>query len=40
MYIGMILLHGNGFIVKLVANVVVVLLNYIFSKFIIFRKRN
>jgi len=33
-------LHGNGFIVKLVANVVVVLLNYIFSKFIIFRKRN
>jgi len=40
MFIGMILLHGNGFIVKLVANVVVVLLNYIFSKFIIFRKRD
>ncbi|PMD73914.1 GtrA family protein [Companilactobacillus nuruki] len=40
MFIGMELLHGNGFIVKLIANVVVVLLNYIFSKFIIFRKRD
>ena len=40
MLIGMVLLHGNGFIVKIIANVVVVLLNYIFSKFIIFRKRN
>ena len=40
MFIGMVLLHGNGFIVKIIANVVVVLLNYIFSKFIIFRKRN
>jgi len=40
MFVGMELLHGNGFIVKLIANVVVVLLNYIFSKFIIFRKRD
>ena len=40
MFIGMVLLHDNGFIVKIIANVVVVLLNYIFSKFIIFRKRN
>src|SRR5699024_5051518 len=40
MFIGMELMHGNGFVVKLIANVVVVVLNYVFSKFIIFRKRN
>lgn len=40
MFIGMELMHGNGFVVKLIANVVVVLLNYVFSKFIIFRKRD
>lgn len=39
MFIGMELMHGNGFVVKLIANVVVVVLNYVFSKFIIFRKR-
>ena len=40
MTIGVSLLHGNGLIVKIIANVVVIVLNYIFSKFIIFRKRD
>ncbi len=39
MTIGVSLLHINDMIVKLFANVFVVVLNYIFSKFIIFRKR-
>lgn len=39
MTIGVTLLGQSKFIVKLIANVVVVILNYIFSKFIIFRKR-
>lgn len=40
MTIGVSLLHGNGLIVKIIANAVVIILNYIFSKFIIFRKRS
>src|SRR5699024_8482608 len=39
MTIGVSLLHMNDLIVKFIANVVVVILNYIFSKFIIFRKK-
>ncbi|WP_125713178.1 GtrA family protein [Companilactobacillus kedongensis] len=39
MMIGVSLLHMNDLIVKFIANVVVVILNYIFSKFIIFRKK-
>ncbi|MQS52620.1 GtrA family protein [Companilactobacillus mishanensis] len=39
MTIGVSLLHGNEMIVKIIANVVVVVLNYIFSKFIIFRQK-
>jgi GtrA-like protein. len=39
MTIGVSLLHGNELIVKLIANVVVIVLNYVFSKFIIFRQR-
>ena len=37
-YIGVNLLNGNLWLVKLLASVIVVLLNYIFSKLIIFRK--
>lgn len=40
MTIGVSLLGQSKFIVKIVANVVVVVLNYVFSKFIIFRKRD
>ncbi|CAJ1193176.1 teichoic acid glycosylation protein [Companilactobacillus paralimentarius DSM 13238 = JCM 10415] len=40
MTIGVSLLHGNALIVKILDNVVVIILNYVFSKFIIFRKRN
>ena len=39
MTIGVTLLGQSKFIVKIIANVVVVVLNYVFSKFIIFRKR-
>ena len=37
-YIGVNVLNGNLWLVKLLASVIVVLLNYIFSKLIIFRK--
>jgi len=39
MTIGVSLMHINDMIVKLFANVFVVVLNYIFSKFIIFKKK-
>ena len=38
-YIGVTVLGGNLWIIKLLASVVVVILNYIFSKLIIFRKQ-
>lgn len=40
MTIGVSLLHGNGLIVKIIANVIVIVLNYVFSKFIIFKKKD
>ena len=40
MTIGVSVLMGNALIVKVIDNVVVIVLNYVFSKFIIFRKRN
>lgn len=33
------LLHVNDLIMKIITNIIVVILNYIFSKFIIFKKR-
>ena len=39
MFIGISLLHANGLVTKLVDQVVIVLLNYFFSKFLIFKKR-
>ncbi|GET13000.1 cell wall teichoic acid glycosylation protein [Ligilactobacillus agilis] len=39
MFIGISLLHANGLLTKLVDQVVIVLLNYFFSKFLIFKKR-
>ena len=38
MYAGIQLLHINDLIVKVCSNVLVVLANYIFSKFFIFKK--
>lgn len=39
-YIGVSLLEGNLWIVKIAASVLVVVLNYVFSKLIIFRRKN
>lgn len=39
-YIGVTLLEGNLWMVKIAASVLVVVLNYVFSKLIIFRKKN
>ena len=33
-------LHVNDLIMKIITNVIVVILNYVFSKFIIFKKKN
>ncbi|GAX08758.1 MAG TPA: GtrA family protein [Lactobacillus sp.] len=38
MYVGISLLSGNPLIVKIIDNVIVVILNYFFSKWIIFKK--
>ena len=32
-------LHLNDLVIKIVSNIVVIILNYVFSKFIIFRKK-
>ena len=40
MWIGVDLLSFNGVLVKIVSNVLVVILNYIFSKFFIFKKES
>lgn len=39
MYLGVDVMHGNGLLWKILANVIVVILNYIFSKFFIFKKK-
>ncbi|MGI5958895.1 MAG: GtrA family protein [Massiliimalia sp.] len=38
MYVFVTLLHGNDIFVKLVSNVIVIILNYLFSKLWIFKK--
>ncbi|MCH5462550.1 GtrA family protein [Lactobacillus sp. LC28-10] len=38
MFVGVSLLSGNALIVKIIDNVVVVVINYFFSKWIIFKK--
>ena len=38
MFVGISLLSGNPLIVKIIDNVIVVILNYFFSKWIIFKK--
>lgn len=38
MYIGVDLIHGPSMILKIVSNVIVILLNYVASKIIIFKK--
>ena len=39
MWIGISLLHGNPLLTKIIDNVVVVIANYVFSKFYIFKKK-
>ncbi|MBQ4226840.1 MAG: GtrA family protein [Clostridia bacterium] len=40
MYLAVDVLGGNGNVWKLISNVVVIILNYVFSKLIVFRKRD
>lgn len=40
MWIFVMVLHYNSTVIKLIAQVVVLVLNYIFSKIIVFKKRN
>lgn len=39
MWVGVSLLRENAILMKLVDNIVVVIVNYVFSKWIIFRKQ-
>lgn len=39
MFVGISLLHANGLLTKLVDQVVIVLLNYLFSKYLIFNNK-
>ena len=39
MYISVDLMHWNAMVMKLLSNVLVILLNYIFSKLVIFKKK-
>lgn len=40
LYLGITLLHIDDLIVKIIANVIVIVANYIFSKFLIFKNKN
>ena len=40
MFVGISLLHANSSLTKLIDQVVIVVLNYFFSKFFIFKKRD
>ena len=39
MYISVDLLHWNAMLMKLLSNILVILLNYVFSKLVIFKKK-
>ena len=39
MFVGVDLLHGPDLVFKVASNIVVILLNYVFSKLIVFRKK-
>lgn len=39
MYLAVDVLHGNGTVWKLISNVIVIVLNYVASKLIIFKKK-
>lgn len=38
LFIGIQILHGNNLVIKIIDNVIVIIVNYIFSKYIIFKK--
>ena len=40
MYLAVDVLGGNGLVWKLISNVIVIILNYVFSKLIVFRKQD
>lgn len=40
LYLGVLLITKNDTIVKIFAQIVIIILNYIFSKFLIFKKKN
>ena len=40
MYITVDLLHFNDIVMKIISNIIVIILNYVFSKIIIFKKKN
>ena len=40
MYIFVDVLHANGVLIKFVANIIVIVLNYVASKLLIFRRKN
>ena len=39
MFVGVDLLHGPDLVIKVASNVIVIILNYVFSKLIVFRKK-
>ena len=39
MFVGVDLLHGPDLVIKVGSNVIVIILNYVFSKLIVFRKK-
>lgn len=40
MFIGVDVMHGPAIIFKVVANIIVIILNYFFSKFLVFKKKD
>lgn len=40
MFVGVSLLHFYELVMKIIANVIVIILNYVFSKFLVFKKKD
>ena len=40
MYVTVDLCHFNDIIMKIISNIIVIIVNYVFSKLIIFKKKN
>lgn len=39
MYLSVDVMHGNAMVMKIISNVLVIVLNYVFSKLVIFKKK-